>query len=127
MAGDANDVPQIKKLEELESLLAHHIQTHVYLQPNAVAGNVRESGFAMRAQCDDAASHAHFHAPGAELLGCPLAKLRGNLSCRMRPGKLVRVGRIPKGFDFSQLFAALKKLVERFKFQRDNPFDTLAV
>ena len=40
----------------------------------------------------------------------------------MRPVELVWIGRISQRLDFVQLFAALQVLVERFKFQRDNPF-----
>ena len=38
----------------------------------------------------------------------------------MRPGKLVRIGRVAQGFNFAQFLPALLKLVERFKFQQVN-------
>src|SRR4029077_17892910 len=127
MARNAHDVAQVQQLEKFESLLANHIQTRINLQSSAVAGEVCEACFAVRSQRDEASRHAHFHSLGTELLRCPVAKLRRDLPGRMRPRKLVRVGGVPEGLDFTQLFAALKKLVERFKFQRDIPFDTLAV
>jgi hypothetical protein len=34
----------------------------------------------------------------------------------------VRVGRMAQGLNFAQLFSALQELIERFKFQRDDPF-----
>ena len=119
MAGNADDVAQVEKLEELESLFAHHVQLDVNLQPRALARDMRERGFSMRPKSDDASRRSHVNVLSGKLLGGLISELPGNLLGRVRPGELVRIGRVAQSLDFPQFLAALKQLVGGFKFQQD--------
>ena len=122
LAGNADDVAQIEKLEQLVRLLANHVQPHVYLQSPTIARQMRKRRLPVRPERHDAPCQAHAGMLGRKLLRRSVGELFGDLLRRVRVIESMRIRRVTQGLNFAQLFAALLKLIERFKFQRDNPF-----
>jgi hypothetical protein len=83
---------------------------------------VREGSLALRTQRDDAPGYAHSRRRRGQLVGRAAAELLGDEPGGVRGIELVRVGRVAQRLNFTQLLAALLELVERLKFQRDDPF-----
>lgn len=78
----------------------------------------------MRPQSHDSSRHSRFNAFRGKFLGGASPKLLRNLPRRVRLVKFVWMRRATKSFNFGQFLAALKVLVDRFKFQGE-PFYAL--
>ena len=99
--GNPNDVAQVEKLKKLESLLAHHVEPRIDLQPPAIARQMRERRLPHRPQRDNPARHAHANPLCFKLFDRSPSELLRHLFGRVRPVEFVRVCRMPEGLDFS--------------------------
>jgi hypothetical protein len=82
---------------------------------------VREAGFAVRPQRDNASRHADPDILSGKFLRGTSPESLDNLPGSVRPIELVRVSRLAKSFNFCQFLASLQVLIERLKFQGE-PF-----
>jgi hypothetical protein len=122
MTGNADDVAHIQQLKETEGSLTDGIELYVKLEAGAISLNMREAGFAVKPQGQNATGSAHIYAISFEACGAAPGVGRYDLSRCRALLEFMRVGIIAERFDFGELFLALEVLVERLERQGGFPF-----
>jgi hypothetical protein len=107
MAGNANDVTHIEQLKETEGSLADGVELYVNLEPSAISLYMREAGFAVEPEGQDATGRAHIYTLAFEVGRIALGVSGYDLSRRRRLLELMRVGVLAKRLDFGEFFLAL--------------------
>ena len=104
---NADQVPQIQKLEKLKVALTHRLQANINLKPLTSAGQMGKTGLAVRANCHDAPGHADRNLLGAQFFSGS-CRIRGHdLRDGMRKIELARIRLKAQVLDGTQLLLPL--------------------